>query len=888
LRGDDPRLRAELEALLRAHEHAGDFLEHPSELVEAAARAMDVDDEFAPGDRVDRYELVEPLGRGGAGSVWRARQQTPVVRDVALKLLRRGHDGERATARFLAERQLLARMEHPGVAKVFDAGAMPDGRPWLAMELVDGEPITRHCASAGTPLRARLELFVAVAAAVQHAHGKGVVHRDLKPSNVLVTRRDGVVRPVVIDFGVAAARDEQQPTASAAEELLGTPDYMSPEQAAGDVAAIDVRTDVYALGVLLYELVCGERPHRREPGLEGIRRLLAAIPHEVPPPPSQRTRHRLPRELDWITAKALQKDPARRYSSAAELAADVQRLLDDQPVEAGPDRAWYRLRKFATRHRLAAAAAAAILLTTGGGLLIASLGWRHTALAEQQARLERDRAETSAALARTERDRAEVAAATARTERDRAARAAAEAKDERDRAERESRKANRAIDLLDELWGDVDRSRLARSDYTVQDLLMGFERALPARTAGEPEVELRLRCSLASLQSFAGRADRAELHATRAVALAGELGRDAEQARALLLRARARFDRGDLVGADEDALAALAVASALPEAGELAQASGLELHADCLLRSGRHAEAVSPAERSLQLREANGAPDLVARSLMLLARVHGSIGRVDLATDAVQRTLELLAPLGELHPDLLSALQHLAFLQMRRGDRAAAEVTLRDLLRRRIEVFGEDHPMVGWVQSDLGWLLHEQGRDADGEPFLRAALPVLRARLGEEHLYVTETMQRLGAVCTGLGRHDEARELLSAALARYGSLPGHPVEGWLACSGNLASLRWQLGEREQALADQRVGMARARSSLPADHYLVSIGLTNLARMESELGHLEVAVELLREALARSLANDRRADAELQRQRLRELLTRLGRTVEAEALAPSAR
>jgi len=756
------------------------------------------------------------------------------------------------------------------------------------MELIDGEPITRHCVSVAAPLRARLELFVAVAAAVQHAHGKGVVHRDLKPSNVLVTRRDGVVRPVVIDFGVAAARDEQPPRASEAEELLGTPDYMSPEQAAGDVAAIDVRTDVYALGVILYELVGGERPHRREPGLEGIRRLLDALAHEVPPPPSQRTRHRLPRELDWITAKALQKEPARRYSSAAELAADVQRLLDDRPVEAGPDSAWYRLRKFATRHRLAAAAAAAILLTTGGGLLIASLGWRQTAIAEAQARLERDRAETAAAMARDERDRAEVAAATARLERDRAAVAAAEAKDERDRAERESRKATRAIELFDELWGDVDRSRLARSDYTVQELLMGFERALPARTSGEPEVELRLRCSLASLQSYAGRADRAEEHATRAIELAGELGRDAELARALLLRARARFDRGELASADEDALAAIDAARGSPEAGPLAEAAGLEMHADCLVRSGRHAEAVPAAERSLQLREADGAPNLVGRSLMLMARVHGSIGRIDLATVAVQRTLELLAPLGEAHPDMLSALQHMAFLQMRRGDRAAAETTLRDLLRRRIEVFGEDHPMVGWVQSDLGWLLHEQGRYADGEPFLRAALPVLRARLGDDHLYVSETMQRLGTVCTGLGRTEEALALLTDALARYGTLPGHPVEGWIACSGNLATLRWKLGEREQALAAYRAGHARARESLPADHYLVSIGMTNLAWMEGELGHLEVAVELLREALALSLANDRRADAELQQKRLRELLVRLGRTAEAEALAPPVR
>ena len=287
---DDQHLRRELEALLRAHEAAGDFLAYPAGLVAAVASGRDDDDDWKPGDTLGHYELVERLGAGGVGVVWRARQLRPVVRDVALKLLRRGRDGDESAMRFRAEWQLLARMQHPGVAKVFDAGVLADGRPWLAMELVEGVPVTDHALGAGLSLRSRLGLFTEVCRAVQHAHHKGVVHRDLKPSNVLVTMRDGVPRPVVIDFGIAAADDLGVDVPGAECPQLGTPEYMSPEQAGSDVLAVDVRTDVYALGVLLYERACGERPFRRPAGPDGASRLLQAIRTRTPTPPSRRGR----------------------------------------------------------------------------------------------------------------------------------------------------------------------------------------------------------------------------------------------------------------------------------------------------------------------------------------------------------------------------------------------------------------------------------------------------------------------------------------------------------------------------------------------------------------------------------------------------------------------
>jgi eukaryotic-like serine/threonine-protein kinase len=851
--GDDPALQRSLAALLHAHEVAGDFLAHPAELVAAAAVEVGDDEAaFAPGEHVGNYELLAPLGRGGAGIVWRARQLQPVVRDVALKLLHTGHDGARSTRHFRAEWQLLARMQHPGVAKVFEAGVLADGRPWLAMELVDGAPITQHTQELALSLRARLELFVDVCRAVQHAHQKGVVHRDLKPANVLVTLRDGAPRPVVIDFGVAAANDGGEAREPDDGALFGTPEYMSPEQAAADAAAVDVRTDVHALGVLLYELAGGERPYRRPAGPDGTQQLLRAIRSETPPPPSRRASQPVPSDLDRVVACAMAKDPAARYPSAAALADDVVRVLASEPIAAAPTSPARRLVLFVRRHRLGALAAVAIALATGFGLAAAAHGYREARRAEQAARADQQRAEDAAQLARAERDR----------------------------AARETQKATRALDLLDELWGDVDKARLSRSDYPVHELLRDFELALPRRTDGEPEVELRLRQSFARLQNFAGNGERAEVHATRAIALARALGSAASEVEALLMRARAHFDRGDLVAAESDTADAIALAA--PERGVTppARAAVLELHADCLARANRLGEALIDAGAALQLREREPLVQDVARSQMQMARLRGSIGHVEPAMVHAQKALELLAPFGDAHPDAVAALQHLALLQQRRGDQAAAEASFREGLRRRRRIYGDDHAEVAWAMSDLAWLLHVRGRDGEAAPLLRDALAMLRRHLGEDHLYVTETMQRLGTVATERSDLDEAEQLLTDAAERYASLPGHPVEGHLSVLGNLASLQWRRGDRAKARATQQFGVDRATQLLPREHFVVSVGMTNLAWMASELGELDTAVALLREALARSDAAGRAGEAAVQRKHLDELLRRQGEVPEA--------
>lgn len=352
---------------------------------------------YDAGTSIGPYRLVTPLGEGGFGTVWRAEQSEPIRREVALKLIKPGMGSREVLARFDMERRALALMEHPNIAAVLDAGATANGQPYFVMELVRGQPITTFCDERLLTLRQRLELFIPVCQAVQHAHQKGVLHRDLKPSNILVAEIDGKPLVKVIDFGVAKAlgqdgEESWQGTLARTLDgmVVGTPQYMSPEQA-GAALNPDTRSDVYTLGVILYELLCGETPLTRESLRQAaVDEMLRRIREEEAVRPSSRlspigelvraraqtrqvTPERMGRELrgdlDWITLRALEKERERRYGSAAALAADIQRHLDDDPVEAGPPSAWYQLGKFARRNRLSLVQAASIALLLVSGIV---------------------------------------------------------------------------------------------------------------------------------------------------------------------------------------------------------------------------------------------------------------------------------------------------------------------------------------------------------------------------------------------------------------------------------------------------------------------------------------------------------------------------------------
>ncbi|HEV3079719.1 MAG TPA: serine/threonine-protein kinase, partial [Gemmataceae bacterium] len=421
--GQNPALRAEIEALLGAHGRAGGLLDLPDK------PAVTVDEPITerPGTIIGPYKLLQQIGEGGMGVVFMAEQTEPVQRKVALKIIKPGMDSRQVSARFEAERQALALMDHPHIAKVFEAGTTKSSRPYFVMELVKGTPITRYCDEHHLTPRERLQLLLPVCQAVQHAHQKEIIHRDLKPSNVLVAEYDD--RPVakIIDFGVAKATGPKLTERTLFTEfgqVVGTLEYMSPEQAKLNALDIDTRSDIYALGVLLYELLTGTTPFEtkrlRQVAFDEVLRIIR---EEEPPTPSTRlsSTQELPSiaakrgleprrlsglvrgELDWIAMKCLEKDRNLRYETANGLARDIERYLHDEPVQAYPPSAGYRLRKFVRRNKGPVLAAMTVSLVLVGGIVGTTWGMlraRAAARAEKEAKetAQQSEAETKAAL----------------------------------------------------------------------------------------------------------------------------------------------------------------------------------------------------------------------------------------------------------------------------------------------------------------------------------------------------------------------------------------------------------------------------------------------------------------------------------------------------------
>jgi serine/threonine protein kinase len=393
-----PELRRQVEHLLRLYEGAGSFLEQAAAEAPATGPVPDgagqASSREAPGAILGPYKLIEQIAEGGMGTVWMAQQTEPVRRLVAVKLIKAGMDSRQVIARFEAERQALALMEHANIARVLDGGTTGAGRPYFVMDLVKGVPITRYCDEHRLTPRQRLELFIPVCQAVQHAHHKGIIHRDLKPSNVLIAPYDGKPVPKVIDFGVAKAAGQaltEKTLVTGFGAIVGTLEYMSPEQAEINQLDIDTRSDIYSLGVLLYELLTGSPPFtRKELEKASMLEMLRVIREQEPTKPSTKlsTAEGLPTlaanrgtepakltkllrgELDWIVMKALEKDRARRYETANGFAMDVQRYLAGEPVLAAPASQWYRLRKFVRRHRGPLTTASFVLAALVLGLVV--------------------------------------------------------------------------------------------------------------------------------------------------------------------------------------------------------------------------------------------------------------------------------------------------------------------------------------------------------------------------------------------------------------------------------------------------------------------------------------------------------------------------------------
>ena len=801
---DDAARRQRLDSLLKASESAKGFMESPplAGQNEATAASLSSFGESA-GQQIGRYKLLQKIGEGGCGVVYMAEQEEPVRRRVALKVIKLGMDTKAVVARFEAERQALALMDHPNIARVLDAGATETGRPYFVMELVRGLKITDYCDQHQFTTAQRLELFGQVCLAVQHAHQKGIIHRDLKPSNILVTLHDGVPVPKVIDFGIAKAtqgRLTDRTLFTAFEQFIGTPAYMSPEQAELSSQDVDTRSDIYSLGVLLYELLTGKPPFDpqtfKQAGIDEIRRFIREV---EPPKPSVRlntlpdadstTVARLrgtdaPRlaiqlkgDIDWIVMKALDKNRTRRYETAGALADDLLRHLHNEPVIARPPSAGYLLQKLIRRNRLAFTAATVVVASLVAGLGVATWSFIQEKAARTQEAQQR-------ALAEAGEQKARIAAA----------------------------KSKQAYKFIAGMLTGVGPSVAAgRDTVLLREILDKTVKRLNTTMKDQPEVELNLRQTLGAVYLDLGDFAKAEPMAREALVLAEKLyGRESED-----------------------------VAGALILLGEIQVMQGHGTESEPLLREALAIARKYPGPQNENLAEA----------LMAMGASFMGQGKLPEAETHCREALALVKQQPEIESLPVENVQmQLAFVLQKESRLAEAEPMFREVLAVQKKLLSQDDPVAAYTQLGLSNVLMMQGKLPEAETQFREALVVLKKALGDEHPTIAMIRLNLALILQQSGRPQEAEAQYREVLALQKKVLGKDHPATLQTESMLTVLLQQQRKSAEAEAVQQESAASQNTQAGNDEVAVAGKKADFAVAAMSQEKFAVAEKNLREAL----------------------------------------
>jgi serine/threonine protein kinase len=891
--GEDAELLARVNALLAANDravaNAGTVAEptadHAGQDIQAGAVVA------------GKYTLVEMIGEGGMGSVWRAKQTEPVKRFVAVKFIKAGMDSKQVLARFEAERQALALMDHPNIARVLDGG-LHEQRPFFVMELVKGVPITSYCDQCRLTPQQRLELFVPVCQAIQHAHQKGIIHRDIKPSNVLIALYDDKPVVKVIDFGVAKATGGTL-TARTLDTgfgaVLGTPQYMSPEQATFNNLDIDTRSDVYGLGVLLYELLTGSPPFsKKELEKKGLLEMLRVVREEEPPRPSTKlsTADALPtlsanrgteprkltsllrNELDWIVMKALEKDRTRRYETASGFAADVQRYLAGEPVLAHPPSTAYRLRKFVRRNRAQGLAASLVLLALVGGVLGTTLGMVQANQAAEAERSARDEAVKQQRLAEQaadqerkakerEADRAEGERQAKIREGERAdgeLKAKVEAQVKRQEAERNLAFAKKGNEILGSVFAGLDPKQIAESGRPLQDILReNLSKAvmeLEGSAIGDPLEVAKMQNTLGwSLLGLGEAALAVEVFQKALDTRKAELGPDhPDTLHSMHNLAMAYRDSGQLVKAVplfEDTLEKCKDKLGPDDPRTLVTTSHM---AQAYLASGQLAKAVPLLEETLEKRKATLGPDHpdTLTSMGDLAAAYRERGQLAKAVPLFEESLEKhKAKLGPDHPYTLSTMNSLAVAYRVSGQLAKAVPLLEEALDKRKATLGPDHPHTLNTMSNLAVAYRVSGQVAKAVPLLEETLEKQKTKLGPDHPDTLTSMNSLALAYQANGQMAKAVPLLEETLEKRKAKLGNDHPTTLYSMNILASAYRASGQLAKALPLFEETLEKRKTKLGPDHPDTLQSMNNLALAYKDSGQLGKAIPLYEETLEKA-------------------------------------